>query len=186
MESQKIDSMITKTKAEAIERGNQYFNDLYNARVYSEKFYVLENTVQEHELCFSMMWHLVKERHLPSSHWSGIAGGGPLFISKSSYHVGMAGSALYYDGLGDFELWIQGLEAFPVLAIKFEKKKLSALKTLLELNTPQLMKKVNEDQEIIIEGADYELQAFQPYVEKAGIICKFEWRTRESDRETWP
>ena len=185
MESQNIDSMITKTKEEAIERGNQYLTDLYNARVYKDKLYVMEDTVQEHDLCFSMGWHLVKERHLPASSRSWIVGGGGLFISKSTYHVGMSGSGLQ-STLSNFELWIQGLEAYPVLVIQFEKKKLSALKTLLELNTPQLMKKVNEDQEIILEGEDYELQAFQPYVEKAGIICKFEWRTRESDRETWP
>ncbi|MEL6255052.1 MAG: hypothetical protein AAFR87_23795 [Bacteroidota bacterium] len=182
----KEEGMSVKNKEEAIQRGNQYFKDLYNVRAYSEKFYVLENTVQEHELCFSMGWHLEKERHLPSSHWSGIAGGGPLFVSKISYHIGIAGSAMYYDDVGDFELWIQGLEAYPVLVIKFEKKKLSSLKTLLELNTPQLLKKVNEDEEILIEDEDYRLKELQTHIEKAGIICKFEWRTKESDRETWP
>ncbi|MDW3646538.1 MAG: hypothetical protein R8P61_05740 [Bacteroidia bacterium] len=96
--------MKTLTKEAAIQRGNQYFNDLYNARACSDQFYVLENTVHEHDLCFSMAWHLVKEKHLPSSRWSSIVGGGPLFISKISSHIGLAGSGLYYDGVGDFEL----------------------------------------------------------------------------------
>jgi len=169
--------MTEKEKKEVYERANEFLNN----SIYEEEMISIISSIMEHNLCYSINWCEKKELNLPPSKRKIRAGAGRVFVSKINDMVDYAGSSPFIDWVRYFELKIQGLEEYLIIEIIYKKEKMSALKTLLECNTPQLLRKINDDSKIIIEGRDYELERLKGYLDNAEIESEIQLKTRKNN-----
>lgn len=157
--------MTEQTKQDIHERANKFLDSLN----YEEEMISIIDSIQEHKLCYSIDWCEKNELHLPPSKRRLYVGAGCILVSKINEKVAYEGSSPFIDWIHEFELEIQNLEEYLVIEIRFKKLKIAALKTLLECNTPELIKQVNKDSKIVIEGEGYELERLKTHLDNANI-----------------
>jgi hypothetical protein len=162
-----------------VERVNSFFKKQLEQEKYNDLFCAIKNSIVEHNLCYSISWCLDHEKNLSPLKRAKIIGGGPIMISKISDDIEMAGSAPITNWIEDFEYKIQGLERYWCLQIKYDKKQISSIKSLLNCSTPELLKKINKESNILIEGEDYKLKRLKELLDKANIYNKLEYRSRK-------
>ncbi len=162
-----------------VKRVNQYFDHDYKTKKRSYELCADINYLKEHKYSYSIEWCLKNEINITRSKRTLFAGGGPVMVSKISDNIEMAGSAPTIDFVKEFELKIRGLEGYWNLEIEFDKFKISSLKSLLNVNTPNLLRIVDANSKINIERKEYELNALQKDLNLAGIISKIEFKERE-------
>lgn len=167
--------MTEKEKHHVFQRANKFLNSLS----YETEMTSIIDSIQEHNLCYSIDWCEKKELSLPSSKRRLYVGAGRVLVSKINEKIEHAGSAPFVDWIHQFELGIQNLEEYWVLEILFLKKKIGSLKTLLELNTPELLKRVDDNAIISLQGEDYELQRVKELMDRAEIQCELKLKQRE-------
>lgn len=169
---------------EIIEKAIKWINEQAN---FKEEMMVLEEGMEEHANCYSLFWCLKSEADLTWDKRTSRVGAGRLLISKDGKLADFEGSAPGVDWIHHFENKLFDLEDYWYLAVPYTKNKLSTLKALLELSTPDLLRRVNEEGQIIftqskawnkhytiLEDLAFDLNA-------AGIHCEFEIRTRKID-----
>ena len=149
---------------------------------------VLENSIQEHQSCYSFAWCQTSEKDLPWQDRSVWVGSGRLLSSKDGRLFDFEGSAPGVDWVHQFELKVNGLEDYWYLAIPFQKKNISQLKTALKCSTSEILQLVTDNQTIVYTESktwsDFH-PSFQEMVEDlnaVGIICQTEIRTRKIDQ----
>ena len=159
-------------------RADNYLNGLgYEAELAS-----IKSSILEHEFCYSISWCEKAELFKRPEDRRTYLGGGRVLVSKINEMIDMAGSAPTTDWIHEFELMVQGLEEYWCLEIDFQKRKMNALKTLLQVNTPQLLELVNENSQIEIEGRDYELENQKKGFDTANIPAIIKLKTRKIRR----
>ena len=153
-----------------LQRANEHFQILY---VMGETEYLLQanpKDIKEYEYCYSIGWTYFDQKSQSVQSMNDRFGVAPLLVSKISDDVEFGEPTK--EGIATFELNIRGLERYWSLTISYDKKKLSILKTLLALNTPDLLKRVNEKGLIIIENNEYTLRQLQQTCKEAQIKCR--------------
>lgn len=159
-------------------KANAYLQDEYN-HGNGWLFWGLKSTVKEYKYAYSINVVLKSERFIPLSKRTKFAGGAPLLISKISDHIAYGIPLEFETSVREFEAEIRGLEGYWCLDIEFDKKKLNVLKSILQLNTPELVKKVNKESRLILEGEKYELNRLKTDFKNAQVDCFLEYRERE-------
>ena len=159
-----------------LQRANEHFRILY---VMGETEYLLQanpNDIKEYKYCYSIGWTYYDQKSQSIKSMNGRFGVAPLLVSKISDDMEFGEPTK--EGLEVFELKIGNLERYWTLTITYDKKRLSILKTILELNTPDLLKKVNEKGQIILENNEYTLRQLQQTCKEAQISCRIEQKIR--------
>lgn len=172
-----------------IEKANTWLNEQAN---FKEEMMVLEEGMKEHAHCYSLFWCLKSEADLSWDKRTSSVGAGRLLISKDGNLVDFEGSAPGVDWIHHFENKLFGLEDIWYLAIPYSKDRLSKLKAVLQLSTPELLKRVNADQQIIFT----EFKAWNKHYTKLedlandlnalGIECELEVRSRKINPASEP
>lgn len=157
-----------------IQRANTFLNN----SGYKKELGVIPSSIKEHDLCYSISWCQVDERHLDPYDRTTYVGAGRVLVSKITEHVDYEGSAPFTDWVHLFELEIQNLEEYYCIEIAYEKKQIGALKTLLHCNTPELIKQVNAESKIILEKEDYELKQLKLDLDRAKVASKITLKIR--------
>ncbi len=162
-----------------IARVNHHFDYQFEKRLTSYEFCATKEYLKEHEYCYSVGWCLKNEINIHPSKRTLFAGAGPIMVSKISEDIEMSGSSPSIDFIKKFEFKIRGLEAYWNLEIEFDKTKLSSLKTLLNLNTPELMKKVDITSKVNITGEEYDLNVLQQDLASINVKSILELKGRK-------
>jgi len=157
--------MTTEEKIKVFERANVFLNSLNH----EEEMVSIIDSIKEYKLCYSISWCEKTQLNINPEKRNVYVGAGRVLVSKKNDLVEHAGSAPFVDWVHQFELKVQNLEEYWVLEIVFSKRKISSIKTLLNLNTPDLLKRVNKNSKIILEGEDYELKRMKNLMDKAEI-----------------
>lgn len=152
LNNQQIDHI---TIDKIIKRVNNFFK---NENLGSSLKYGLKETITEHERSYSISWCLDSEKYIAPHKRTVQVGIGKLFISKETDLIKMSGSSPFEDWVKWFELAIDQQEEYSVLEIKYEKRKISKLKTLLNCSTPELLRLVDDKSLIIMEKEKFELE----------------------------
>ena len=158
---------------------HQFFDNEFKTRKSSYECCADTEYIKEHKYCYSVGWCIKTEMNTHPSKRTIFAGGGPVMISKISDDIEMSGSSPSIDFVKEFELKIRGLEGYWNLEIEFDKLKLSFLKSLLNKNTPELLKMVDINSKIQIEKENYKLEILRKDLNLAGINCKIEFKERK-------
>ena len=176
--------MNQQSLGKIIKRVNLFFDNEFKTKKSSYVLCADTKYIEEHKYCYSVGWCLKNEINIHPSKRTLFAGGGPVMVSKISDDIEMGGSSPTIDFVKEFELKIRGLEGYWNLEIKFDKLKLSSLKTLLNKSTPELLKLVDINSKINIEKEKYELDVLQNYLNLASIDCKIEFKERKKATNT--
>ena len=169
-------------KTEIIDKANHWIN---NERGFEEEMIVLENEMKEHDHCYSLLWCKKSERNLNWEQRTSWVGAGRLLISKDGKVAEFEGSAPGVDWIFHFENKLQNLESYWNLEIPYSKENISKLKSILKCSTPELLKKVNENDKITLtelkEWNDHytELNEITNDLNNVGINCQLEIKTRK-------
>lgn len=161
-----------------IDRANKHFSDDYSSGNNCYEFIALPKTIIENKFSYSILWCLKNEINMPPNKRTLFAGGGRLYISKVSDDIEMAYIDPNIDFLKDFQSRIRGLEGYWILEINFNKTKLSSLKTLLDLTSIEIIKKLNKDNRIEIENNRNTLRQLKFHLEDAGIHSKLIYKEK--------
>ena len=167
--------MTEKERIEIFERANIFLNSLN----YEEEMISIIDSLEEHEFCYSIGWCEKKELNINPENRRIYVGAGRVLVSKINDLVEYSGSAPYVDWVHEFELKIQNLEEYTIIEFFYSPKKISSIKTLLKLNTPELINKVNKESKIIIEGEDFELERLKRLLDKAEVPSKISLKRRK-------
>jgi hypothetical protein len=173
------DEISDKTLDKILNRTDNYFQKEFNENKNSNLLCGLRNTIKEHDLSYSIGYCLKEEKFLSPFKKSSFIGSGPLFLSKATAHIEMSGSYPMTDWVEWFEMKIQNLEAYWILEIEFVKKKLSALKTILNKNTPELLKLLSNPNRISLEDELWRLEVIKEDLDKIQINNTILKKTRE-------
>ncbi len=150
-----------------------------------EEIIVVEDTIIEHQHCYSMAWCKKSEIELNWNQKTLWVGSGRLLISKDGEIVDLEGSAPGVDWIHHFELKMFGLEDFWILEIPYSKENISKLKSILKQSTPELLKLVNDKNVITFTESkawndNYtKLAGLSDDLNQVGIECQLEIKTRK-------
>ena len=173
-------------KTEIIEKANYWIN---NEMEFQDEMIVLEEGMEEHKLCFSLLWCKKSERDLTWEQRTTRVGVGRLLISKDGKTAEFEGSSPGVNWIHHFELKLQGLEDYWYLEIPYAKENMSKLKSAFKCSTQELLGMVNENHKIILTETKAWCDHFPEFKEIAydlnnsGINCQIEVRTRKITSE---
>ncbi len=161
-------------KTKIIEQANHWIN---NETGFEDEMLVLENGMEEHDHCYSLLWFKKSERDLNWEQRTTYLGAGRLLISKDGKVSEFEGSAPGIDWIYHFENKLQDLESYWCLEIPYSRKNITKLKSVLKCSTTALLKKVNENNKITLtelkEWNDHytELDEITNDLNNVGIDC---------------
>ncbi len=170
-------------KTQIIEKANYWIN---NKVEFKDEMIVLEEGMEEHNYCFSLLWCKKSERDLiweQRTEWVGI---GRILISKDGKTAEFEGSAPGVDWVHYFELKLQGLEDYWYLEIPYAKENMLKLKSAFRCSTQELLKMVNENHKIILTEIKEWCDDFPKFddiaddLNNSGINCQIEIKTRKA------
>ena len=171
--------MDKNTIEKLIKRVNNHFDYQFENGLTSYEFCATKNYLKEHDYCYTVGWCLKNEIDIHPSKRTLFAGAGPIMVSKISEDIEMSGSSPKINFVKKFEFRIRGLEPYWNLKIEFDKTKLSALKTLLHQNTPELLKKVDINFKINITGEEDDLIVLKEDLSSINIKSILELKGRK-------
>jgi len=171
--------MDIETIDNLINRVNLHFDYQFEKGFTSYQFCASKKYLIEHQYCYSVGWSLKNEVHIHPSKRTLFPGAGPIMVSKITEHIEMSASSSDFDCIKKFEFKIRGMEAYYNLEIEFDKAKLSSLKSLLSLNTPKLLQKVDINSKINITGGKKELNILKQDLTSVNVISILELKGRK-------
>ena len=169
------------SKSEIVVKANVWINQ----RIPEFEMVVLGDTLIEHKHCYSFSWCKKSEENL---HWRNRTvwvGAGLLLGSKNGDIFDFAGSSPGVDWIYLFELQVQGLEEYWYLEIPFKKEYISKLKAAIKCSTMELLKMVDENQNIIYtepKAWNDHFPRFQEIADdlnRSGVACEIQIKTRK-------
>jgi len=175
------------TKPEIVQKANYWINN----QDFDQEMIVLEEFVEEHNHCFSLLWCVKSQEHLiwgEKSSWCGL---GRILISKDGEFAEFEGSSPHIDWIHHFELKIRSLEAYFYLEIPFEKKNISKLKSAIKCSTKELLNMVDKNDKIVFTESKSWCDHFPKFykivkdLNISGIDCKIEVKTRQKSNKKY-
>lgn len=132
-------------KIKLLARVNDYFATQYQTNSSPYELVGLIETIQEHNLCYTMQWCQKSDIYLSPVKRGGWVGTGPMMISKTTEHMEQMGSSPGVDWIHLFELKIQNQEEYFSLEIPFTENYKAHLLKILELTEEQMNELINGD-----------------------------------------
>jgi hypothetical protein len=176
-----VQELNDETLDAVLKRTNQYFLNKVESGVDEKLWCGLRPTIMEHDLSYSIHCCLNVEKYLSSNKRTVSIGSGALFLSKKTELVAFSGSAPGTDWVEWFELEIKNEEIYWLLEIDYKTKKITALKNVLNKNTPELLKLVTKEKTIVLEDELWCLEKLKENFEHVLIDCRIIKRTRKKN-----
>lgn len=172
--------MTLLVKNRIVGKANSWIND----QDFDEELIALEEGIEEHDFCFSLLWCRENEVHLSWKEKALSIGTGRLLISKDGEIAGFEGSSPGVDWVHRFELKVQNLEEYWYMAIPYEKENISKLKSAIKCTTAELLKMLDENKSIVyFESKSWtdQFPSFQRIADdlnQSRVTCQVEIRVR--------